>query len=81
MIAETGLGFYALADRQTDEAMGYCGLAKADLPGILQDGSVKTQASRNPLLGQGLCHRGCGPPARIWPALPRPPGYPCIRRA
>lgn len=41
MIAETGLGFYALADRQTDEAMGYCGLAKADLPGILPDGSVE----------------------------------------
>ena len=41
MIAETGLGFYAVADRQTDEAMGYCGLAKADLPGILPDGSVE----------------------------------------
>jgi RimJ/RimL family protein N-acetyltransferase len=41
MIAETGLGFYALADRQTDEAMGYCGLAKADPPSILPDGSVE----------------------------------------
>ncbi|MBC2774814.1 GNAT family N-acetyltransferase [Rhizobium sp. AQ_MP] len=35
MIAETGLGFYALADRGTDEAMGFCGLAHAGLPGIL----------------------------------------------
>ncbi len=41
MIAATGLGFYALADRQTDEAMGFCGLAPVDLPGILPDGSME----------------------------------------
>jgi RimJ/RimL family protein N-acetyltransferase len=28
IIAETGLGFFALADRETDAAMGFCGLAR-----------------------------------------------------
>lgn len=41
MIGETGLGFYALADRDTDEAMGFCGLAPVELPGILPEGSVE----------------------------------------
>jgi len=41
MITETGLGFYALADRDTDEAMGFCGLAPVELPGILPEGAVE----------------------------------------
>jgi RimJ/RimL family protein N-acetyltransferase len=41
MIAGTGLGFYALADRETDEAMGFCGLSTVDLPGILPDRAVE----------------------------------------
>ena len=41
MITETGLGFYALANRETDEAMGFCGLAPVELPGILPEGSVE----------------------------------------
>jgi RimJ/RimL family protein N-acetyltransferase len=41
MIEETGLGFYALADRQTDEAMGFCGLSRVDLPGIVPEGAVE----------------------------------------
>ncbi|MCC8934652.1 GNAT family N-acetyltransferase [Rhizobium sp. 'Codium 1'] len=41
MITGTGLGFYALADRDTDEAMGFCGLTPVDLPGILPEGSVE----------------------------------------
>jgi RimJ/RimL family protein N-acetyltransferase len=41
MIEETGYGFYALADRQSDEPMGFCGLAKVDLPGILPEGAVE----------------------------------------
>lgn len=40
-IAETGLGFYALADRGTDEAYGFCGLSRVDLPGILPEGAVE----------------------------------------
>ncbi len=28
VIAETGFGFYALANRETDEAMGFCGLSR-----------------------------------------------------
>lgn len=28
IIAQTGLGFFALADRTTDEAMGFCGLSR-----------------------------------------------------
>lgn len=41
MIEETGYGFYALADRHSDEAMGFCGLAKVSLPGILPEGAVE----------------------------------------
>ena len=41
MIASTGLGFYALADRETDEALGFCGLAKVELPGILPPDAVE----------------------------------------
>ncbi|MGL4198600.1 MAG: GNAT family N-acetyltransferase [Allorhizobium sp.] len=41
VIAETGLGFYALADRGTNVAMGFCGLAPVDLPGVLPDGSIE----------------------------------------
>lgn len=40
-IASTGLGFYALADRATGEAMGFCGIAPVDLAGILPEGSVE----------------------------------------
>lgn len=40
-IAGTGLGFYALADRATGEAMGFCGIAPVDLAGILPEGSVE----------------------------------------
>ena len=41
MIGETGLGFYALADRTTNEALGFCGLSPVDLPGILPGGAVE----------------------------------------
>jgi RimJ/RimL family protein N-acetyltransferase len=41
MITDTGLGFYALADRETGEAMGFCGLAPVDLPDVLPDGSIE----------------------------------------
>lgn len=41
MISETGLGVYALADRSTDEAMGFCGISPVDLPGILPEGSTE----------------------------------------
>ncbi len=30
-----------LADRGTNEAMGFCGLAPVDLPGVLPDGSIE----------------------------------------
>lgn len=41
MITHTGLGFYALADRETNEAMGFCGLAPVELPGILPEGAIE----------------------------------------
>lgn len=41
MIADTGLGFYAVADRDTNEAMGFCGLSPVDLPGILPAGAME----------------------------------------
>jgi RimJ/RimL family protein N-acetyltransferase len=41
MISETGYGFFALADRHSDEPMGFCGIAKVSLPGVLPDGAVE----------------------------------------
>ncbi len=41
MIAETGFGFYAMADKATDDAMGFCGLSPAGLPGILPNDAVE----------------------------------------
>ena len=41
MISQTGLGFYALANRTTNEAMGFCGLSPVDLPGILPEGAIE----------------------------------------
>lgn len=41
MIADTGLGFYAMADKVTDEAMGFCGLSPAGLPDILPDDAIE----------------------------------------
>lgn len=34
MIKEDGLGFYAVESKETGEAMGFCGLAPANMPGI-----------------------------------------------
>lgn len=41
MIEDTGYGFYALADRQSNEVMGFCGIARVSLPGILPEGAVE----------------------------------------
>lgn len=41
MIEQTGIGFFAMADRQTDEPFGFCGLSVIDLPGILPKGSIE----------------------------------------
>ena len=42
IIAETGLGFFALAERETDEAMGFCGLSRTSkLEPYLPDGTVE----------------------------------------
>jgi RimJ/RimL family protein N-acetyltransferase len=41
MISETGYGFFALADRHSDEPMGFCGIAKVSLPGVLPEESVE----------------------------------------
>ncbi|HTO34098.1 MAG TPA: GNAT family N-acetyltransferase [Pararhizobium sp.] len=40
-IAETGLGFFALALRDTDEPIGFLGLARTDLEPHLPDGTVE----------------------------------------
>ena len=42
IIAQTGLGFFALADRQTDTALGFCGLSRtAKLEPFVPDGAVE----------------------------------------
>ena len=42
IIAETGLCFYALADRETDTAMGFCGLSRTTkLEPHVPDGTVE----------------------------------------
>ncbi|KQS72678.1 GNAT family acetyltransferase [Rhizobium sp. Leaf371] len=40
-IADTGFGFYALALKETDEALGFCGLAMVDLSPILPSGTIE----------------------------------------
>lgn len=40
-IRETGLGFFALALRDTDEPIGFLGLARTDLEPFLPDGTVE----------------------------------------
>lgn len=40
-IDETGLGFFALALRETDEPIGFLGLARTDLEPHLPDGTVE----------------------------------------
>ena len=42
IIADTGLGFFALADRDTDSAMGFCGFSRVtNLEPHLPDGTVE----------------------------------------
>ena len=42
IIAQTGLGFFALADRETDTAMGFCGLSRTTkLEPFVADGTVE----------------------------------------
>ncbi len=41
MISESGLGFYAVALKETGEAVGFCGLAKPGLQPILPEDSVE----------------------------------------
>lgn len=41
LIADTGFCFYAMALKETDEPMGFCGLSDAMLPGILPDGTIE----------------------------------------
>lgn len=41
MISDTGLGFYAVALRDTDEPIGFCGLAVANVGTALTPGSVE----------------------------------------
>lgn len=41
VIAGTGLGFFALADRATDEVFGFCGLSRTDLEPHLPKGTVE----------------------------------------
>ncbi|WP_337266950.1 GNAT family N-acetyltransferase [Oryzifoliimicrobium ureilyticus] len=40
-IEKTGLGFYALALGDTDETLGFCGLARTNLEPYLPDGTVE----------------------------------------
>jgi len=40
-IGETGLGFFALALKDTDEPIGFVGLARTDLEPFLPDGTVE----------------------------------------
>jgi RimJ/RimL family protein N-acetyltransferase len=41
VIAETGLGFFALALKASDRAVGFCGLARTDLEPVLPAGTVE----------------------------------------
>jgi RimJ/RimL family protein N-acetyltransferase len=41
LIEETGLCFYALELKDTNEPIGFCGLSDAMLPGILPEGTIE----------------------------------------
>jgi RimJ/RimL family protein N-acetyltransferase len=41
MIREDGLGFYAVELKETGEAMGFCGLAPANMPGIFPPETIE----------------------------------------
>ncbi|MGE7368270.1 GNAT family N-acetyltransferase [Neorhizobium sp. NPDC001467] len=41
MITETGLGFYAVALKEDDEPIGFCGLSPTNLPDIFPEGMVE----------------------------------------
>ncbi len=41
MIAETGLGFYALEERESGQCIGFAGLARTDLEPFFPDGTVE----------------------------------------
>ena len=41
MISDTGLGFYAVALKETGEAMGFCGIARANVAPILPEETVE----------------------------------------
>ncbi|MGI2031803.1 GNAT family N-acetyltransferase [Rhizobium panacihumi] len=41
MITDTGIGFYAMALKETGEPMGFCGLSPTNLPEIFPDGMVE----------------------------------------
>ncbi|SIQ55435.1 Protein N-acetyltransferase, RimJ/RimL family [Rhizobium sp. RU35A] len=41
MIRDDGLGFYALELKETGEAMGFCGLAPANMPEIFPIGTIE----------------------------------------
>lgn len=41
MITETGIGFYALALKDSDEPIGFCGLSPTNLPGVFPEGMVE----------------------------------------
>ena len=59
IIADTGLGFFALADRESDEALGFCGLSRVSgLEPHLPDGAVEIGWRLARRLGPGLRHRG-----------------------
>lgn len=41
MIKQDGLGFYAVEDKQTEEAMGFCGLAPASVSGVFPEETIE----------------------------------------
>lgn len=72
MIRENGLGFYAVELKESGEAMGFCGLAPANMPGIFPSETIEigwrlatrfwgngyiTEAAKA-LLGYGLKAKG-----------------------
>lgn len=41
MATEDGLGFYAVVSKETQEAMGFCGLSRPNLPGVFPEQVVE----------------------------------------
>lgn len=77
-IRETGFGFFALAFRENDAPIGFCGLARTDLARRHRRDRL---APGSPPLGKGLRDGGSAGASRLWIQREEARGDRCHRRS